>query len=85
MAFDAAGMNCIAVGPTKLYIYNTGDTLNSTTVKATTYGFNSTNCPGLAVGDIILCAHATATLFAPIRITAMTATTCTYTGITALA
>jgi len=75
MAFKAAGLNCIAIGPTKLYIYNTEDTLTSATVLT---NFNTANCPGMSAGDIILCAHATATLFASVRITAIDATSCTY-------
>ena len=82
MAFAAAGLNCVAVGPTKLYIYNTTDTLTSATVLT---NFNTTNCPGMAAGDIILVAHNTAALLAPVRITAINAATCTYTGVTALA
>ena len=85
MAFDKAGLNCVAVGPTKLYIYNTTDTLTSVTVKAATDGFCSNNCPGMSAGDIVLIGNATSSLLAVVRITAIAATTCTYTGVTALA
>ncbi|MFA5340788.1 MAG: hypothetical protein WC332_03325 [Clostridia bacterium] len=82
MAFAASGLNCIAVGPTKVYTYYTTDTLTSASVLT---NFNTTNCPGMAVGDRIDICHNTYALFAPIRITAIDATSCTYTGVTALA
>lgn len=85
MAFSAEGMNCVAVGPTKLYIYNTTDTLTSATVVTATSGFCTNNCPGMDAGDIVMVAHNTSALLAIVRITAIAATTCTYTGITALA
>ena len=78
MAFSAAGLNCIAVGPTKLYIYNTTDTLTSTTIKASTDGFCTDNCPGMLAGDIVLIGHGTNSLLGGIRITAIADTTCTY-------
>ena len=78
MAFAAAGLNCIAVGPTKLYIYSTTDTLNSATIIATTNGFNTTNCPGMSAGDIVIIGDGTSSLLKTVRITAITATACTY-------
>lgn len=85
MAFSAKGMNCIGIGPNKLYIYNTTDTLTSASVQAATDGFCTNNCPGMAAGDIVMIGHNTNALLAIVRITAITATTCTYTGVTALA
>ena len=73
MAFSAAGLNCIAVGPTKLYIYNTTDTLAGSTLLST---FNTTNCPGMDAGDVIIVAHNTNALVDLIRITAIDATSC---------
>jgi len=72
MAFSAAGLNCIAVGPTKLYIYNTTDTISGATLLTT---FNTTNCPGMDVGDVIIAAHDTNAVDL-IRITAIDATSC---------
>jgi hypothetical protein len=85
MAFAAAGMNCVAVGPTKLWVYNTTDTLNSATVAAKTSGFCTDNVPGLSAGDIVFIGHNTAAALAVIRITAITATTCTFVEHAALA
>lgn len=79
MAFAAAGLNCIAVGPTKLYIYNTADSLTSATLLTT---FNTANCPGMAAGDVIIVAHNTAALINLIRITAIAAATCTFAVVT---
>jgi hypothetical protein len=76
MAFSAAGMNCVAVGPTKLWLYNTTDSLTSATMAAATDGFCTDNVPGLAAGDVIICAHNTAALLSIVRITSITATTC---------
>lgn len=84
MAYDKAGMGLIAVGPTKLYIYYTTDTLTSSPTGSTT-NFNSTDCPGLLAGDIILLAHNTAAKLGLIRITAINATLCTFTQNAALA
>lgn len=81
MAFSAAGMNCIAVGPTNLYIYNSTDSINAASY---TY-FNTTNTPKLAAGDVIIMAHNTNALMALVRITAIDETSATYTGVTALA
>ena len=78
MAFAAAGLNCIAVGPTKLYIYNTADTLTSASIVAATDGFCTDNCPGMSAGDIILIGDDTNSLLKTIRITGIAATTCTY-------
>lgn len=76
MAFSAANLNCIGVGPSKLYIYKTDDTLTSPLITAQ---FDTTNCPGMAVGDIIYIVHTDSTGFAgPIRITAIDATSCQY-------
>jgi hypothetical protein len=57
MAFAAAKFNCIAVGPNKIYTYHTADTL-TTSSRSTV--FNTTNCPGLAKGDIIFAVHSDA-------------------------
>ncbi|MFH1230563.1 MAG: hypothetical protein V1709_03610 [Planctomycetota bacterium] len=85
MAFSAAGFQNCDVGPTKLFIYYTTDTLTSGSIVVTANGLNTTNCPGLSAGDIVMVAHNTNALLAIVRITAITAATCTYTGITALA
>ena len=85
MAFSAAGLNCIAVGPTKMYIYYTTDALTTASVKAKTYGLCTDNCPGMAAGDIVLLAHNTNAAIDLIRITAIAATTCTYAEVVALA
>ena len=79
MAFKAAGLNCIAIGPTKLYIYNTEDTLTAASIVAAADGFCTDNCPGMSAGDIVLIAHGTNAAFGTIRITAIDATSCTYT------
>ena len=84
MAYDAAGMNCIAVGPMKLWIYYTTDVLTSATVCASTSGFCTDNCPGMSAGDIVLIAHNTNSDLDLIRITDIAATTCAYTGVSAL-
>lgn len=85
MAFSAKGMNCVGIGPNKLYIYNTTDTLTSATVVAATSGFCTNNCPGMAAGDIVMIGHNTSAKLAIVRITAITATTCAYTEAAALA
>ena len=85
MAFSAAGMACIGVGPNKLYIYTTTDTISAASAVLSTDGFCTNNCPGMKAGDIIMIAHNTAALLAIVRITAISATTCTYTGVTPLA
>lgn len=51
MAYNSANMNCAVVGPQKLWIYKTTDSLNSATIR--TY-FKSTTVPGLAAGDFML-------------------------------
>jgi hypothetical protein len=51
MAFTAANMNLAVVGPQKLWIYKTTDTLNSATIL--TY-FKSTAPAGLAAGDFLM-------------------------------
>jgi len=85
MAFSAAGLNCIGVGPKKLYIYNTTDTLTSATAAASTNGFCTDNCPGMTAGDVVLIAHNTNALLSVTRITAIAATTCTIVAYAALA
>jgi hypothetical protein len=50
MAFDTANMCMGVVGPNKLWIYKTTDTLNSATVKS----YFTTACPGLAIGDFMI-------------------------------
>ena len=84
MAFAASGLNCVAVGPTKLYIYNTADVLTSATIVAKTSGFCTDNCPGMAAGDVIIIADNTAAKVSLVRITAITATTCSYVSDAAL-
>ena len=81
MAFDAAGLNCIAVGPQKLYIYTTTDSLIYASLAVKTYGFCTDNCPGMIAGDLIIVAHNTAAAGALVRITAIAATTCTYVSV----
>jgi len=51
MSYDSANMNCAVVGPQKLWIYKTTDTLNSATIL--TY-FTTTLVPGLAAGDFLI-------------------------------
>jgi hypothetical protein len=80
MAFAASGLNCVAVGPTKLYIYYTTDTLTSTA-----NFFNTTSCPGMAAGDIIMLAHNTSANLSLVRISAIDATSCTLANAGALA
>lgn len=75
MSFAAAGLNCIAVGPTKLYIYKTTDTITSASVKT---NFNTVNCPGMLAGDIVLVAHNTSAELSFVRITEIDDTSCTY-------
>ena len=84
MAFAAAGLNCIAVGPTKLYIYNTATSISAASVVLETEGFCTNNCPGMSAGDVIILAHNTSAALGLIRITAITATTCTYVNYAAL-
>lgn len=74
MAFAVAGLNCAAVGPTKLWIYYTTDSLTSATIKT---DFDTTNCPGMVAGDIVLVAHDTNALLSIVRITEIDATSCT--------
>lgn len=81
MAFAARGLNCIAVGPTKLYTYYTTDTL---TLETAQLAFNTTNCPNMAVGDIIMIGHNTNAAFAVEVVTAIATTACSLTAITAL-
>jgi len=85
--FAAAGLNCAAVGPRKLYIYNTDDTLRSTCT-GVSYGileyFNTANCPGMTAGDIILSVHATGTKLSLVEITGISAATCTFVEYAAL-
>lgn len=83
MAFAASGLNCVAVGPTKLYIYYTTDTLTST-ANQTTY-FNTKSCPGMAAGDIIMLAHNTSANLSLVRISAISATSCTLANAEAIA
>ena len=78
MAFAAAGLNCIAVGPIKLYIYNTTTTITAANVVLAAEGFCTNNCPGMSAGDIVMIAHDTNAAYGIIRITAIAATTCTY-------
>lgn len=85
MAFDKAGLNLWTVGNVKLYSYYTADTLTSATIVAKTSGFCTDNAPGMAAGDVIFLCQATYKQIVPIRITGIDATTCTYTGMTALA
>ena len=51
MAYDKANMNCAAVGPQKLWIYYTVNSLSSSTLP--TY-FNQAKVPGLAANDFML-------------------------------
>lgn len=84
MAFSAAGFQNVGVGPVKLFIYSTTDTLTSGTVAAATYGLCSNNCPGLSAGDIVLIAHSGSSL-SVIRMATVTATTSSHTAYAALA
>lgn len=84
MAFSAAGLNCIGVGPQKLYIYNTADTIVSSP-SGSIAQFNTTNCPGMVAGDVIMLAHNTAAALGLIRVTAIDASSCTFTQNAALA
>lgn len=77
MAFSAAGLQCIAVGNPKVWIYTTDDTLTTAIARTT---FNTTNCPGMSQGDIILCTHATQTLFIPLRLMAIGTAACSITS-----
>lgn len=86
--FAAAGLNCVAVGPRKLYIYNSDDTLRSTSTGSVSYSileyFNTANCPGMTAGDIILSVHATGTKLSLVGITGISAATCTFVEYAAL-
>jgi hypothetical protein len=73
MAFAASGLNCVAVGPTKLYLYYTTDSMTSATIKT---DFDTTNCPGMAAGDVVIVAHNTNALLSIVRITDIDATSC---------
>lgn len=84
MAYDKAGMDLVAVGPTKLWIYYTADVLTSSPTGSTT-NFNSTDCPGLQAGDVIILAHNTKSKLGLIRLTAISSTLCTFTQNAALA
>jgi len=81
MAFASAGMNCVAVGPRKLWIYNTDDTMTSLLFHAQ---YNTANVPGMSAGDIVLTSHATHTLLSLITITAINAATSTFANYAAL-
>jgi len=85
MAFAAAGLNCVAVGPTKLYIYNTTETLTAASAVHATYGFNTTNCPGMSAGDIIFIAHNTNAAMSVIRLTEIASDAATMVAYAALA
>lgn len=74
MAFSAAGLNCVAVGPNKLYIYTTTDSMTSATIAT---DFDTTNCPGMEAGDVVIVAHNSGTALSIARITAIDATSCT--------
>jgi hypothetical protein len=50
MAYAKANMNCAVVGPQKLWIYTTTDTLNSVTIKT----YFTDDVPGLAAGDFLI-------------------------------
>ena len=78
MAFDKAGFQNVGVGPVKLFIYSTADTLETESFRSKATGLCSDNCPGLAVGDVVICAHAASSV-SLIRISGLAATTCTYT------
>lgn len=82
MAFSAAGLNCIAVGPNKVYTYTTSDTLTSATVKT---DFNTTNCPGMAAGDIVFICNKGNTTLSAVMITAIDSSSSTITLETSLA
>lgn len=82
MAFAARGFNCIAVGPRKLYTYYTTDTL---TLETAQLAFNTTNCPNLAIGDIIFVCHNTNAAFAIEQVSKIGTAACSLTAITALA
>ena len=81
MAFARAGMNCVAVGPRKLWIYNTDDTLTSILMHAQ---YNTANAPGMSAGDIILTSHTTHTALSLIMITGISAATSTFANYAAL-
>lgn len=66
MAFAAAGLNCIAVGPNKVYTYTTADTLTSATFRT---DFDTTNCPGMAAGDVVILCNAANTSISVVMIT----------------
>jgi hypothetical protein len=79
MAFNADGMNCIAVGPNNLYIYSTTDLIGAASY---TY-FNTTNTPKLSVGDVIICAHGTAvSRLEVLRVASISSTVATFVAIT---
>jgi len=84
MAFAIAGLNCVAVGPTKMWIYTTDDILTRTSVLGNggvVYGLGTDNCPGMSVGDIVIFAHsgvAGSSLMNMIRVLNITATSMTY-------
>ncbi|MBE3119783.1 MAG: hypothetical protein IMZ61_15475 [Planctomycetes bacterium] len=50
MAYSQANMNCAVVGPQKLWIYKTTDTLNSVTILT----YFTDDVPGLAAGDFMI-------------------------------
>lgn len=78
MAFDISGLNCIGVGPTKLYIYTTTDTLTSGVVEVS--AFNTASCPGMNAGDIIMIAHNNTSGLALIRLNMIASTSCSFTS-----
>jgi len=85
MAFDAAGLCLIVVGPTKMWIYATDDALTSASITGgggVVYGLGTDNCLGMNRGDIVIFAHsgvAGSSLMNMVRITNITATSMTYT------
>lgn len=77
MAYSKAGMECVGVGPTKLYIYSCTETLTSALAQAKPSGFCLDNCPGMSAGDVIIVCHNTNALMEIVRVTGIDATTCT--------
>ncbi len=50
MAYAKANMNCAVVGPQKLWIYKTTDTLNSVTILT----YFTDDVPGMVAGDFLI-------------------------------
>ena len=79
MAYSQTNMNCAVVGPQKLWIYKTTDTLNSATILT----YFTDDVPGMVAGDFLIIK--TADQVALLAITAIDAASAVFQGALAAA